>query len=74
MHLLNYTNPAMHRGWIRELIPIGAQKVVVRLPAGKKIARVELLRAEKTISFTPRGNVVEFTVPGIVDYEGIALT
>ena len=74
LHLLNYTNPAMHRGWIREFIPIGAQKVVMRLTAGKKIARVELLRAEKTVPFTQRGNVVEFTVPGIVDYEGVALT
>jgi hypothetical protein len=46
----------------------------MRLPAGRKIARVELLRSEKTVAFTQRGNVVEFKVPGVVDYEGAALT
>ena len=74
LHLLNYTNPAMHRGWIREFFPIGEQKVTLRLPPGRKIAKVELLRAEKSVPFTQRGNVVEFKVPTVVDYEAAALT
>ena len=45
VHVLNYTNPAMHRGWIRNFYPIGEQKVRMRLPAGRKVTRVELLRA-----------------------------
>ena len=32
VHVLNYTNPAMHRGWIREFYPIGAQRVRMTLP------------------------------------------
>ena len=32
VHVLNYTNPAMHRGWIRNFYPIGAQKVTMTLP------------------------------------------
>ena len=32
VHVLNYTNPAMHRGWIRDFYPIGPQKVSFDLP------------------------------------------
>ena len=46
VHVLNYTNPAMHRGWIRNFYPIGAQKVRMSLPQGRRVTRVELLRAE----------------------------
>ncbi len=34
VHVLNYTNPAMHRGWIRDFYPIGAQKIRMSLPPG----------------------------------------
>jgi hypothetical protein len=74
VHLLNYTNPAMHRGWIRDFFPVGVQKVTMRLPEGRRVRKVELLRAEKIIPFTQNGNVVDFTIPGIVDYEAAALT
>ena len=74
VHLLNYTNPAMHRGWIRDFFPVGEQKVAMRLPEGRRVRKVELLRAEKIIPFTQNGNLVEFTVPGILDYEAAALT
>jgi hypothetical protein len=73
VHVLNYTNPNMHRGWIREYFPIGEQKVSMTLPAGRKVSRVELLRAEAGIPFRQRGAVVEFTIPKVVDYEVAAL-
>jgi hypothetical protein len=73
VHLLNYTNPAMHRGWIREFYPIGAQKVRMKLPAGRRVTRVQLLQAEKEVPFRVAGEAVEFTVPGVVDYEVAAL-
>jgi hypothetical protein len=74
VHVLNYTNPAMHRGWIREFFPIGAQKVRLRLPAGRRVTRVELLRAETTIPFHLTNSFIEFTIPKVVDYEVAALT
>jgi hypothetical protein len=73
VHVLNYTNPAMHRGWIRQFYPIGAQKVKMLLPQGRRVTRVELLRAEKNIPFTGGAGSVEFTIPGVLDYEIAAL-
>ena len=69
IHLLNYTNPNMHRGWVRRYYPIGEQKVTVKLPPGKRAKRVELLRAEKDAPFRLDGGRIEFTVPRVVDYE-----
>jgi hypothetical protein len=74
VHILNYTNPAMHRGWIREFVPIAAQKVRMDVPRGRRIARVELLRSEKNVPFHQTESAVEFTIPQIVDYEIAALT
>jgi hypothetical protein len=73
VHVLNYTNPAMHRGWIRKFYPIGGQKVKMSLPPGRHVTRVELLRAEKDIPFTGGAGTVEFTIPSVLDYEVAAL-
>jgi len=34
VHLVNLTNPMMMKGPFRELITVGEQRVVVKLPAG----------------------------------------
>ena len=73
VHVLNYTNPAMHRGWLRNFYPIGAQKVSMKLPQGARVRRVELLRAETDIPFRVSNGSVEFTIPKVVDYEVAAL-
>lgn len=73
VHVLNYTNPAMHKGWIREFFPIGPQKVHLNLPKGHGVARVELLRAEKALPFSVADNQISFTIPGVVDYEVAAI-
>ncbi len=69
LHLLNYTNPNMHKGWIRRFYPIGEQRVRMTLPAGKRVLRVELLRAGREIQFKQEGATIEFVIPGISDYE-----
>jgi hypothetical protein len=74
VHLLNYTNPNMHRGWIREFYPIGDQKVRMRLPAERRVTRVELLRSERTVPFHVSGGELEFTIPRVVDYEVAGIT
>jgi hypothetical protein len=73
VHVLNYTNPAMHRGWIRNFYPIGPQKVRMTLPAGSHVTRVELLRAETDIPFRLAGGAIEFTIPKVLDYEVAAM-
>jgi hypothetical protein len=73
VHVLNYTNPAMHRGCIRNFYAIGAQKVKMALPPGRRVTRVELLRAETSIPFIGGAGKIEFTIPRVLDYEVAAL-
>lgn len=73
VHVLNYTNPAMYRGWIREFFPIGEQRVRFQVPQGRKVSRVELLRAGVDIPFHAAGGTLEFTIPKVMDYEVAAL-
>ena len=53
VHVLNYTNVNVHRGWVREFYPIGEQKVSMRLPEGRRIKRVECCAPEGTLVLTP---------------------
>jgi hypothetical protein len=41
VHLVNLTNPMMMKGPVREILPIGPQKVRVRLPDGAKAREVK---------------------------------
>jgi len=43
------------------------------LPSGRGVARVELLRAERTVAFRQEGATVDFTIPAVEDYEVAAL-
>jgi hypothetical protein len=74
LHLLNYTNPNMLRGWMTHNYPIGAQKVRFIVPSGTRVARVQLLRAGKSVPFVRKGNAIEFAIPQVVDYEVAAIT
>jgi hypothetical protein len=73
VHVLNYTNPNAHKGWIRDFHPIGEQRVRMTLPAGRIVSRVELLRAEKTIPFRQTADTIEFAIPSVLDYEVAAM-
>lgn len=74
LHLLNYTNPNMHKGAIRNFYPVGEQNVRLRLPHTKSVTSVQLLRAERSIAFQQLGEVVEFTIPRVMDYEVAGLS
>lgn len=73
LHLLNYTNPNTHRGWFRDFYPIGAQSVRFQIPAEREVSRIQLLRADKDIPFKRAGSAIEFTIPGVTDYEVAAI-
>jgi hypothetical protein len=74
LHLLNYTNPNMTRGFMRDIYPIGAQTVAFEVANGRQIKTVRALRSGTTLSFQQDGTRVRFTVPSIADYEVVALT
>ena len=73
LHLLNYNNPNLHRGSIRRHYPIGPQKVRWQLPRRVTIRNASLLRAETRLPVQQHDDVVEFTIPRVVDYEVAAL-
>jgi hypothetical protein len=73
LHILNYNNPNMTHPWVRQYYPIGEQKGTMEVPAGVKVAHVELLRAERKIQHRQSGQSVEFTIPAIADFEVAAL-
>ena len=72
MHLVNLTNPMMMKGPMREMIPVGAQVVRMRVP-GVRAKGVRLLVAGKSPEFRQDGEWVELTVPSVVDHEVIAI-
>jgi hypothetical protein len=63
----------MHRGWLREFYPIGEQQVRLTLPSGRRVRRVELLRAEADVPFRVTADALTFTIPKIEDYEVAAV-
>jgi Hypothetical glycosyl hydrolase 6/Beta-galactosidase trimerisation domain len=73
VHVLNYNNPNMLRGWFRRNYAIGPQRVRMELPEGTRIGRVRALAAEADLSYRQNGSVVEFVIPRVEDYEIAAL-
>jgi hypothetical protein len=74
LHLLNYTNPNMTRGFVRRFYAVGPQRVEFEVGGGTRVSRVRALRAGKEMSFRQAGRVISFEVPSVLDYEVIALT
>jgi len=74
LHLLNYTNPNMTHGAIRQTYPLGPQQVRFRVSRGRLIKSVRALRSVASLRFQQKAEAVSFEVPGIKDYEVIALT
>ena len=74
VHLVNLTNPMMMKGPVRELIPIGPQRIEVRLPEGsRRPQRVQLLAANKEAKFNWDGRHVRLSVPSVLDHEVVAI-
>jgi hypothetical protein len=63
----------MMRGPVRELVPVGVQKVRLRLPEGKQAKTVRLLAAGKVVDAEQVGRHVTVTVPSVLDHEVVAV-
>ncbi len=73
IHLVNLTNPMMMKGPIRELIPVGPQKIRLRLPAGAEPRGVHLLAADQAPPVERSGPRLTLTVPSVLDHEIVAI-
>ena len=69
IHLVNFSNPMMLKGPIRELLPVGAQQVRVRLPLQGQKPVVKLLVSGTAPSLRTHPDGVELTVPSVLDHE-----
>jgi len=73
VHLVNLTNPMMMKGPVRELIPVGEQKVRIRLPNGVRATNVQLLATGKKPRFERIRQELYVTVPAVLDHEIVAI-
>jgi hypothetical protein len=72
VHLVNLTNPMMMRGPIREAMPVGEQRVRIKLD-GVKAAGVHLLVPGESPRVDESGGYVTVTVPSILEHQVIAV-
>jgi hypothetical protein len=73
VHLVNLTNSMMMKGPLREVIPVGPERVRIRLPAGFRPKKVHLLTAGTTLDAAVTGDICSVTVPSVGVHEVIAL-
>jgi hypothetical protein len=74
VHLLNYTNPNTHHGWMRSIYPLSPQTVRMKLLQSVSVKSIELLQAGQTVAFDLENQVLQFTIPRVEDYEVAAIT
>jgi hypothetical protein len=72
VHIVNLTNAMMMKGPVREIIPITKQRVSIRVPAGKQIARTKLLVAGIVAPHRMEGGAAVVEVPSVAVHEVVA--
>ena len=73
VYLVNLTNPMMMKGPIREFLPVGEQRVRVKLPEGNPVRGVHFLVSKRAAESRQAGGWLEVTVPSILDHEVVAV-
>ncbi len=73
VHLVNLSNPMCMKGPLRELLPIGPQRVRIRLPDGTRATRASLLTAGVEARATRDDRTITVEVPSILDHEVVAV-
>jgi hypothetical protein len=73
VHLVNLTNPMMMKGPVREAIPVGPLTARVRIPAGTRATRVQLLTAATSARVRQSGGTLTVAVPSVETHEVIAI-
>ncbi len=73
VHLVNLTNPMAMKGPFREFIPVGEQRLKLRLPDALQPKSVRLLVANKTPQTARDRSELTIIVPSIVEHEVVAI-
>ena len=73
VHLVNLTNPMMMKGPLREAIPVGPLTARIRLPAGARAKKVQLLTAGVAPRTQDASGVLTVTIPSVEIHEVIAI-
>jgi hypothetical protein len=74
-HLVNLTNPMMMKGPMREILPLGPQNLMLRLPASRgKAKEVRLLVSGAKVEPEIADGTLRLTVPQILDHEVVAVS
>ncbi len=73
IHILNYTNPNMTKGWLRRAYPLGPQTVRLELPGTAKVRSVRCLRSGSEVRYSRKARTLEFVIPRVDDYEVAAV-
>jgi len=73
VHLVNFTNPMMMKGPLRDVLAVGPLRARIVLPSGMRATRVHLLSAGTTPRTDTNGGVVTVTVPSVDVHEVIAI-
>jgi hypothetical protein len=69
---VNLSNPMAMKGPYREVIPLPAQRVRMRVPGGGRVRAVRLLVAGSEPAWRQQGEWLELTVPSIGIHEVVA--
>ncbi len=72
-HLVNLSNPMAMSGSFREILPVGPQRVRIKLPDGAKARGVHMLVGGGQASWLQTGAWVETTTPPIDLHEVVAV-
>lgn len=72
-HLVNLSNPMMMKGPIREILPVGPQKVRLRLPEGAVAKDVRFLVRGVRAEWKQNGAWVETVTPPVALHEVVAV-
>jgi hypothetical protein len=72
-HLVNLSNPMAMKGPVREVLPVGSQKVRLKLPEGVKTRGVQFLVSGARAQWRQNGAWIETTTPQIGLHEVVAV-
>lgn len=74
VHLVNFSNPDAWRAPVQELLPVGPQRIRLRVPSGQSVSgEARCLVSEQTLPVTTSDDWAEVELPELVDHEILVL-